>query len=83
MRGDLAKTPDEYVAERNIALLDFSTFVPFAAKYGIRYSSPMSAEISFHKLRTAARSLPHHLRKQSHDWLVERNYQPWDDGDLR
>ena len=39
-------------------------------------------EISLHKARTAAKSLPTDIRKASKQWLTERNYTSMDDGDL-
>lgn len=78
-----ADTPAEYVKERNEALMDFATFITFAEKYG-KFPLPRKEvlEISFHQLRTAARSLKPEARSESKRWLLQRNYMPWDDGDV-
>jgi hypothetical protein len=39
-------------------------------------------EIMLHKARTAVYSLPMEVRSASKRWLLERGYEPHDDGDV-
>ncbi len=76
-----------FVKERDEMLmaLDIDRMMAFHEKHnpGIRrFSSREVAEISLHKARTAARSLPIEARQLSKQWLTERGYTSMDDGDL-
>lgn len=45
-------------------------------------SNRYAAEVTLHKARTGAVSLPRELRVASKRWLTERGYGSLDDGDL-
>ncbi|WP_027550532.1 hypothetical protein [Bradyrhizobium sp. Cp5.3] len=45
-------------------------------------SSDELVELTFHKAITASRSLPIEYRRKSKAWLIERGYEPLDDGEL-
>lgn len=74
-------------AERDEMLLacDVDRMIAFHTKWnpGIRpFSTREVAEITLHKARTAAASLPIEARRLSKQWLTERGYPSMDDGDL-
>ena len=75
---------DEFVAERNAALLslDRSKIEAFVKKYGIDWTSPSCDEVfwcAVHKARTAIKKLPQEARELSEQWLAERNSESWAD----
>jgi hypothetical protein len=76
-----------FVTERDEALLsgDIDRVIAFHAKHNPDrdFSSREVAEISMHKARTAAKSLPIEPRLASKKWLTERGYTSLDDGDLQ
>ena len=76
-----------FVAERDEMLMacDIDRMLAFHAKHspnGPSFSSREVAEISLHKARTGAKSLPIEARKLSKQWLSERGYTSLDDGEL-
>lgn len=75
-----------FVKERDEMLmaLDIDRMFAFHAKYnpGRQFSNRQVAEISLHKARTAAKSLPMFARALSKRWLEERGYTSMDDGDI-
>lgn len=75
-----------YVAARNEMLMKNSVdaLITFNRKHGNpEFSSRASAEVTMHKLRTAAATLPREVRQYSYRWLIERGFTSLDDGDLR
>jgi hypothetical protein len=53
--------------------------------YETRASRPSSlevAELIMHRCITAVVTLPMPYRAQSKNWLLERGYRSWDDGDI-
>jgi hypothetical protein len=75
----------DFIAERNAMLLagDVDRAIAFWAKWSdyTPWSRHM-AEVALHKARTAVNSLPVDVRRASKQWLVERGYQPFDDGEV-
>ncbi len=76
-----------FVAERDAMLLSLdlermkqfhATHNPGAPPFG----NDLVAWVAMHKARTGAKSLPIDARQLSHDWLKERGYTSFDDGDL-
>jgi len=77
-----------FVKERDEMLMagNIDRLIAFHEKHnpGIRaFSSRGVAEVSLHKARTAAKSLPLVFRIESKKWLSERGYTSMDDGELR
>lgn len=77
-----------FVKERDEMLMagDIDRCIAFHEKHnpGIRaFPSREVAEISLHKARTAAKSLPFVFRIESKIWLSKRGYTSMDDGELR
>ncbi|MCA1452817.1 hypothetical protein I6F35_06230 [Bradyrhizobium sp. BRP22] len=74
---------EAYNAERNAAVIaGVDALIAFMAKRGMQPSSREVAEIILHRVRTAIKSLPIEMRRASRQWLIQRRYRPWDDGDL-
>jgi len=72
-----------YVEERNAALLgSLEAFATWAREKSGMSPEPHVIEISYHQLRTAARSLPMEARSLSKHWLLQNDLRPWDDGDV-
>lgn len=76
-----------FVKERDEMLMaaDIDRLVAFHEKHnpGVRaFPNREVAEISLHKARTGAKSLPIEYRIESKKWLTERGYTSLDDGDL-
>jgi hypothetical protein len=76
-----------FVKERDEMLMagDIDRLIAFHEKHnpGIRaFSSREVAEISMHKARTGAKTLPMEYRAASKAWLAERGYTSLDDGDI-
>jgi hypothetical protein len=74
-----------YCAARDKVLLtrDPRQMIALLAKYhNDQLPSLEVAEITMHKMTTAIRSMPMALRTESKRWLLERGYQPYDDGDV-
>lgn len=76
-----------FVKERDEMLMagDIDRLIAFHEKHnpGIRaFSNRDVAEISLHKARTGALSLPFVFRIESKKWLSERGYTSMDDGEL-
>ena len=81
--GDTARGINAYVVERNKALAGpFEGFEDWCRTVGKWHNNPVTRLAAYHKLRTAAVSLPMELRSESKRWLLEHNYQPLDDGDV-
>ena len=77
----------KFTAERDAMLLkgDLDEVLAFVRRDHPDYV-PMNRhvlEVMLHKSRTAVHSLPMEVRTASKRWLIERGYQPWDDGDVR
>lgn len=77
-----------FVKERDDMLMsgDIDQVIAFHEKHnpGVRaFPNREVAEISMHKARTGARSLPMVFRLESKKWLDERGYTSLDDGELR
>ena len=77
-----------FVKERDEMLMagDVDRCIAFHEKHnpGIRaFPNRLVAEISLHKARTGAKSLPFVFRIESKKWLTERGYSSLDDGELR
>lgn len=78
---------ESFVKERDDMLMsgDVDRVIAFHAKHnpGVApFSSREVAEVSMHKARTAAKSLPMSFRSESKKWLSERGYTSHDDGDV-
>jgi len=76
----------EYVRWRDAELMkpDLDSFIRFAKRVnGTVFSDREAAEIAKHKLRTACLNLPRPMRQASRQWLIERDHESWDDGDLK
>lgn len=76
-----------FVKERDEMLMagDIDRCIAFHEKHnpGIRaFPNRLVAEISLHKARTAAKTLPVSFRSESKKWLTDRGYASWDDGDV-
>lgn len=76
-----------FVAERDAMLMkcDVDEMLAFHAKHNPDVPPPTTrevAEITLHKARTAAKSLPIDARRLSKKWLSERGYKSHDDGDI-
>jgi hypothetical protein len=76
----------KFNAERGAILLkgDLDDVLAFVLRQEPDYV-PMNRhvlEIMLHKSRTAVASLPMEVRAASRSWLIERGYQPYDDGDV-
>jgi len=64
---------------------DIDRMIAFHEKHnpGVRaFPNRLVAEISLHKARTGAKSLPMVFRIESKKWLSERGYTSMDDGDV-
>jgi hypothetical protein len=77
---------EKFNAERDAILLkgDLDDVLAFVRRQEPDYV-PMNRhvlEIMLHKSRTAVASLPMEVRAASKRWLIERGYQPYDDGDV-
>jgi len=87
MDKDLEEQIKAFVKERDEMLLtnDIDKMLEFHKKHNPHIPPPSSrevAEISLHKARTAARSLPIEERRKSKYWLTARGYNSLDEGDL-
>lgn len=76
-----------FVQERDEMLMagDIDRLIAFHEKHnpGVRaFPNREVAEISLHKARTGAKSLPMSYRVKSLKWLTERGYTSLDDGDI-
>lgn len=76
-----------FVKERDDVLAsgDVDRIIAFHEKHnpGIRaFPNREVAEISMHKARTGAKSLPFVLRIESKKWLLDRGYTSMDEGDV-
>jgi hypothetical protein len=74
-----------YNAARNAMLLrgDPQELIDFQIAHGLEPASSLAvAEIMVHKCRTAVLDLPPEVRKASWQWLMERGYSTFDDGDF-
>lgn len=76
-----------FVKERDEMLMagNIDQLIVFHEKHnpGIRaFPNREVAEISLHKARTGAKSLPISYRIESKKWLAERGYTLMDDGDI-
>ena len=76
-----------FVKERDEMLIagDIDRMMAFHAKHNpgrTPFPNREVAEISLHKARTGALSLPIEVRLESKRWLSERGYRSLDDGDL-
>jgi hypothetical protein len=75
-----------FVKERDEMLMaaDIDRLIAFHEKHnpGRTFSCREVAEVSLHKARTAAKSLPIEYRIESKRWLSERGYTSLDDGEL-
>jgi hypothetical protein len=82
-KSDEAREVRAFVKRRNRALLSgLGATIRFARKQGIEFPNREVAELAFHKMRTAVRSLPLEIRRASHAWLKARGAKTLDDGDL-
>jgi hypothetical protein len=77
----------KFTKERDEALAsgDVDRVLAFWRKYNPHMREPSSrlvAEMAMHKARTAATTLPMEVRQASKQWLQERGYKAWDDGDV-
>lgn len=79
----------KFVAERDEVLLsgDLERVLAFHKKHSASLVNLMSPdkktlEVSMHKARTAAKSLPIEARKVSKAWLLEHGFTSLADGDL-
>lgn len=82
---NLAKTPEEYTSEfvREFSDLDENRIRRFMAKYGSTIpSNSLVFWCAVHKAITANIKFPMKLRSQSKRWLIEHNFEPWDDGNV-
>ncbi len=87
MNPDLEAKIKDFVKERDEILLanDVEKMMEFHKKHNPHtplLSSREVAEISLHKARTGAKSLPIEERRKSKYWLTARGYNSLDDGDL-
>jgi len=78
----------EFLKEREAMLLagDLDRLMQFHVKWNpgsAPYSSREIAEVALHKARTGVKSLPMSMRKSSKQWLIERGYHSFDDGDIQ
>jgi len=78
------KEIEEYVKERDSMFLKpLDEFIRWArGRAPFRPTSDEVYEITYHKCRTAAKSLPMEERSASKRWLLENNYTSFDDGDV-
>ncbi len=76
-----------FVKERDEMLIagDIDRCIAFQKKHSpqVRIPARDIVEISLHKARTGAKSLPMSYRIESKKWLSDRGYQSMDDGDLK
>ena len=75
----------EYVRKRDAILLalDIDGMIELMREHGSPVpSSREVAELTMHKARTAATSLPIEARRASKAWLILRGYSALDDGDV-
>jgi hypothetical protein len=82
----VAKLAEQFLTDRREALLslDKEKISNYMLKYGTQ--PPKDEDIfwmSVHKARTALKELPLDARQKSKDWLTERGYRSFDDGDLK
>lgn len=86
MTPEVAAEIKAFVKERDEMLMagDIDRTIAFHAKHnpGHAFSCREVAEISMHKARTAAKTLPMNYRLDSKKWLDEHGYTSLDDGDL-
>ena len=75
-----------FVAERDAVLIEgnLEGLRAFSVKHNPGFEIPPDdiLEVSLHKARTGAKSLPLALRQASKKWLLERGSSSLDDGDL-
>ena len=73
-----------YKAERDAVLLagDVAAFTRWAARHDVVFKDAAQAELVLHKSVTAICTLPHEVRARSKRWLLERGFQPLDDGEV-
>lgn len=74
-----------FVIERDLVLMrgDLDEVEAFLKRHSGRVPSSREAlEITLHKARAAATTLPMELRSLSKRWLTERGYTSLDDGDV-
>jgi hypothetical protein len=71
------------IRERDAALLaGIEALIALARKRGKPFPNRDMAEVTLHKARTAATSLPLELRRASKQWLSARGYHSLDDGEV-
>lgn len=67
-----------FLEERNRACSgSFSDFKAYSNRKGVIFPTNLVAEITYHKCRTAIKSLSTEARQGSHEWLISRGYESW------
>jgi hypothetical protein len=86
MQEMIENTIAKYNVERDAILLkgDLDELLAFLRRQRPNYvpTDRHVLEIMLHKSRTGVASLPMEVRAASKRWLLERGYQPHDDGDV-
>jgi len=81
----LAETPEEYIDDLILAFsdLDEKKIKDHAKKYGMKTSNnPLVFWGSVYKAITGQTRFPMKLRQKAKKWLLNRDFTPWDDGDI-